>query len=136
MRKQYFFSTILVALVLGGCIWVDDDGSRNGFPDYEETVIYINRTDWFVDNMIDGQLVGTVGPQESLRIQSWDLEGRHEFYSIARDTDLTWGPTVFTLYDGETFRIYLEETGMNFQRRSRDSTLAVGVLGITTPEIF
>ncbi|MBN1878764.1 hypothetical protein JW823_01520 [bacterium] len=114
MKKQYARFIILVIVVLGGCIWIDDDGSPGINPDAEETIIYINRTGLFVDNMIDGEFVGTVGPDSTLYITSRYLDGQHEFYSVAQDGNLSWGPTVFTLYDGEVFRIYLEETGMTF----------------------
>lgn len=114
MIRQVAVLVTVVIAVLGGCIWIDDDGTAIVYPNLEETVIYINRTEWYVDNMIDGEFVGTVAPGSTLRVASLDLDGPHEFYSTARDTGLTWGPTTFTLYDGEEFKIYLEETGMSF----------------------
>ena len=114
MKLRYIGLTVIALLVTGGCIWIDDDGPSGSYHDDEETVIYINRTGYFIDNLIDGEFVGTVGPDSTLHITSRYLDGRHEYYSEARDAGLTWGPTMFTLYDGEVFRIYLEETGMSF----------------------
>jgi hypothetical protein len=101
---------LLVMLVVNGCIWIDDDGP--GYTNAEETVVYINRTDYVVDNYINDEFVGAVNPFSTLNVYSRYLDGRNEYYSACRDCSLTWGPTFFTLYDGEVFKIYLEETGM------------------------
>jgi len=114
MRRQLSGLVVLSLVVMGGCIWLDDGDSNNGYYNDEETVVYVNRTAYLVDNYIDGEFAGTVEPFQSLSIYSRNLDGRHEFYSVCRDCSLSWGPTYFTLYEGEVFRIYLEETGMNF----------------------
>ncbi|MCD4653320.1 hypothetical protein K8T06_05240 [bacterium] len=108
--------TVLVSGILVGCIWIDDDNdcyipSGNA----EEVVIYINMTSYIIDNYIDGDLVGSVGPDATLHVYSHYLDGQHMYESICQNCDLTWGPTTFTLRDGETFRIYLEKTGMRFR---------------------
>jgi len=116
---QVVLFTLLISTVFGGCIWIDDDnGSYVPGGNGEETIIYINRTEFVIDNYIDGDLVGSVGPYDTFHVYSQYLDGRHSYESLCRDCDLTWGPTVFTLWDGEEFRIYLEETGMRFESSS------------------
>ncbi|MGB3975989.1 MAG: hypothetical protein WBM02_10990 [bacterium] len=103
---------VLIITSLGGCIWIDDS------PDHynaEETIVYINRTDYLVDNYINGEYVGSVNPFSTFYVYSRYLDGRNEYYSVCRDGTLFWGPTYFTLYDGEVFKIYLEESGMYSQ---------------------
>ncbi len=108
-QVKYLFLILPMLISLTGCIWVDD---RPGYYNAEETVIYINRTNYIVDNYINGEYVGAVMPFDRLYVYSRYLDGRNEYYSVCRDCHLEWGPTFFTLYDGEVFRIYLESTGM------------------------
>lgn len=111
MKKRIMVPALLVIMLyINGCIWIDD--SSPGYVNEEETVVYINRTDYVVDNYINGEFVGAVNPFSILHVYSRYLDGRNEYYSVCRDCSLTWGPTFFTLYDGEIFKIYLEETGM------------------------
>ncbi|MBN1296346.1 hypothetical protein JXA80_06170 [bacterium] len=109
--RRWFGFVLLVMVVSGGCIWIDDEDDGPPCCNLDETVIYINRTGFVVDNIIDDQPVGSVGPDETLTIVSPDLDGQHEYTSFSRDGSLTWGPTYFTLRDGEVFRIYLETSG-------------------------
>lgn len=113
MQFRILVAVLIIGIQCGGCIWIDDDdGIYIPGGELEETVLYINRTGYFIDNIIDDEFVGTVGPYETLRVVSMHLDGPHVFYSTCRDCSLTWGPTTFTLGEGEIFRIYLEESGM------------------------
>jgi hypothetical protein len=111
-QVRHYLVLIVITVVFGGCIRVD------GSPSYynsEETVIYINRTGHVVDNYINGEYVGAVQPYDRLYVYSHYLDGTNEYHSVCRDCNLEWGPTFFTLHDGEVFRIYLEQTGMYFE---------------------
>ncbi len=113
MNRAFSFTImILIMVFIGGCIWIDD---RPAYYNAEETIIYINRTDYLVDNYINGEYVGSVNPYSTFHVYSRHLDGRNEYYSVCRDGALSWGPTIFTLYDGETFKIYLENSGMYSQ---------------------
>jgi len=116
MNTRFIILTLISSLILAGCIWIDDDGGDVYIPtgNAEEEVVYINNTGKLVDNYIDDELVGSVSPYDTMRIYSIHLDGTHSFYSQSRDLQLTWGPTMFTLGDGEIFTIYLEETGMKY----------------------
>ena len=120
MKVQMMAAVMLFAASLGGCIWIDDDdGVYIPGGELEETVIYINRTAHTIDNTIDDAYVGSIGPGGSLEVVSLTLDGPHVYFSTCRGCDLTWGPTTFSLREGEVFRIYLEETGMRGSSASR-----------------
>ncbi|GEM_PF-6669339 len=108
MRKSLLFAIIL--MTVWGCIWIDDDDD-DCCDEYVEEIIYINRTVYQVDNYIDDVYVGTVAADTELHVFGDNYEGRHTFFSDCVNCSLSWGPTQFTLREGETFRIFLEEGG-------------------------
>jgi hypothetical protein len=110
--KKGILVLIAVLMTWSGCIFVDDGDDHHHSINLEETVIYINRTGYSIENYIDGDFVGTVAPNTELYVYDYYFDGRHEFYSHCLDCDLEWGPTEFVLYDGEVFRVYLELAGM------------------------
>jgi hypothetical protein len=92
---------------LGGC-YIDDDCRFCG--DLTEIIRYENRTDFLVDNFIDGRYVGTVPRLGVLEVEG-DYEGRRLFESESTEGDLVWGPTELRVRDGELLVLQLTEDG-------------------------
>lgn len=111
--KKIALALMMTSFFFSGCIWIDDDDDNHYYQNYEETIIYINNTSYSVDNFIDDEFVGAVAPNTELRVYGYDYDGSHKFYSKCIDCSLEWGPTYFTIRDGETFKIYLETSGMS-----------------------
>lgn len=110
---------ILVVILMSGCIWIDDDHDDYCCNNYEEEIVYVNHTNYSVDNFIDDEFVGSVTPDSELHVFGYDYDGYHVFYSRCINFEFEWGPDEFFIYDGETFTIYLEMDGSSQFRTSR-----------------
>lgn len=109
MMKKFF--VLLTVLTVSGCIWIDDDDDDGCCDELVEEIIYVNQTAYQIDNFIDDEYVGTVAPNTELHVFNDEYDGRHAFFSDCVNCSLSWGPTQFTIREGETFRIYLEDSG-------------------------
>jgi hypothetical protein len=114
--KKLYFTVFFLSALLNGCVFIDDD-DNDGPRNYQETIIYVNYTGYSIDNYIDNIYVGTVGPSTELRVYGYDFDGTHLYFSKCQTCSLEWGPTEFFVHDGESFTIYLEDSGMTFSRQ-------------------
>ncbi len=105
MKRAFgLFGLLLGASVFAaGCVIIDD-----GYGGYDETEIirFQNYTGLRVDNYIDEIFVGAVPAFGSIEIEG-DYEGIHLFESWGEDDLMHWGPSEFSILDGEIFVVDL-----------------------------
>ncbi len=120
MKKVLSGVLILVLMLFQGCVWVDDDDDCcPAYPNEQEHIIYVNLTNNYVENYIDEDFKGTVSPDSELHVYGYDYDGTHWFHSVCVDCEKEWGPDEFTIDDGETFTIYLENDGRTSTRHAK-----------------
>jgi len=108
MKKNILLAFVLVVLV-SGCVWFeDDDDDCNHCNEYREHIIYINHTDYAIDNYINDVYVGSCTPLSDLHVYGDGYEGYSMYFSACNGCDLEWGPTEFFVEQGGILRIILE----------------------------
>lgn len=95
---------VMISMLTQSCIIVRDDDDDD---DPLEKIRYINNTPYKVDNYIDDRYRGSVEPWSTYNVYG-DFEGTHKYFSEAVESTWEWGPSYFSLRDGQSFDIYLD----------------------------